>query len=142
MHQRKLAEQKAQRMLVREEMWARRRAHDEDEWEEWWGRAPAPRRPDTADDRHVAAKHAALYPAEHELQMIQRAVSHTERALKALSDALVSDRPPAADAHAKEDGRDNQLLVYKNDYEYVIAKYNGRNSKLYQYIFLIIKKNL
>ncbi|GBP61750.1 Zinc finger RNA-binding protein [Eumeta japonica] len=29
MHQRKLAEQKAQRMLVREEMWARRRMHEE-----------------------------------------------------------------------------------------------------------------
>lgn len=28
MHQRKLAEQKAQRMLVREELWARRRMHE------------------------------------------------------------------------------------------------------------------
>lgn len=28
MHQRKLAEAKAQRMLVRDELWARRRMHD------------------------------------------------------------------------------------------------------------------
>lgn len=28
MHQRKLAEAKAQRMMVRDEMWARRRMHD------------------------------------------------------------------------------------------------------------------
>lgn len=66
--------------------------------EGWWGRAPMPpphmmpypaRRPETSDDRHVIAKHADIYPAESQLAEIQRAVSHTEKALKSLSDALV-----------------------------------------------------
>lgn len=113
MHQRKLAEAKAQRMLVRDELWARRRLHehgallDEEErlyWEggEWWGRGPPPhpllyapaRRPETSDDRHVLAKHADIYPPEPQLQDIQRAVSHTERALKSLSDALADQARP------------------------------------------------
>lgn len=45
-------------------------------------------RPETFDDRHVVAKHAEIYPKEEELQKIQRIVSHTERALKFVSDAL------------------------------------------------------
>uniref|UniRef100_A0A6M2DPB1 Putative transcription factor nfat subunit nf90 n=1 Tax=Xenopsylla cheopis TaxID=163159 RepID=A0A6M2DPB1_XENCH len=47
-----------------------------------------PRRPDSSDDKHVLAKHAEIYPKEEELQVIQRIVSHTERALKFVSDAL------------------------------------------------------
>lgn len=46
------------------------------------------RRPETSDDRHVVARHAEIYPKEEELQTIQRIVSHTERALKFVSDAL------------------------------------------------------
>ncbi|XP_037971913.1 zinc finger RNA-binding protein isoform X3 [Plutella xylostella] len=163
MHQRKLAEQKAQRMLVREELWARRRMHENMEEEErayweggaetWWPRAPhhhmhpgmgmgygGARRPETSDDRHVAAKHAAIYPAEAELQLIQRAVSHTERALKALSDAMQppsKTKTPAAPAakvtvkqeepnkeekpEGKEDGRDNQLFSFMGEGENVPA---------------------
>lgn len=45
-------------------------------------------RPESFDDRHVVAKHAEIYPKEEELQKIQRIVSHTERALKFVSDAL------------------------------------------------------
>ena len=52
------------------------------------------RRPESSDDRHVLAKHAAIYPAEEQLQLIQRAVSHTERALKSLSDALQEQARP------------------------------------------------
>ncbi|KAJ0174932.1 hypothetical protein K1T71_009073 [Dendrolimus kikuchii] len=168
MHQRKLAEAKAQRMLVRDEIWARRRMHDgmdEDErayWEggaePWWGRAPlhhpmhhhhhgmgmgmglpygggggagAGRRPETSDDRHVLAKHADIYPDEKQLQQIQRAVSHAERALKSLSDALADNaRPKGANAakgkaddkkddkpEGKEDGRDNQLFSFVGEGE-------------------------
>ncbi|XP_026740930.1 zinc finger RNA-binding protein isoform X3 [Trichoplusia ni] len=149
MHQRKLAEAKAQRMMVRDEMWARRRMHDGMEEEErmyweggleaWWARPhhhhalapgypPPARRPETSDDRHVLAKHADIYPPDAQLQDIQRAVSHTEKALKSLSDALADQARPkgpnAAKASAKpddkkddkpegkEDGRDNQLFSF------------------------------
>lgn len=46
------------------------------------------RRIETLDDRHVIARHAEIYPKEEELQTIQRIVSHTERALKFVSDAM------------------------------------------------------
>lgn len=68
------------------------------------------------------ARHAEIYPKEEELQAIQRIVSHTERALKTVSDQL-AEVPKPKDAQAavktetkaeekveqKEDGRDNQL---------------------------------
>ncbi|KAL8202347.1 UNVERIFIED_CONTAM: Interleukin enhancer-binding factor 3 [Gekko kuhli] len=38
------------------------------------------------DDRHVMAKHSAVYPTQEELTAVQNMVSHTERALKAVSD--------------------------------------------------------
>ncbi|XP_022129736.2 zinc finger RNA-binding protein isoform X1 [Pieris rapae] len=161
MHQRKLAEAKAQRMLVRDEMWARRRMHEgmEDEerayWEggaeAWWARGPLPphmhhhhhgmgmgmgfasmgRRPETSDDRHVVARHAEIYPEEQELQQIQRVVSHTEKALKSLSDALADQAlakgsakpsPKVEDKkdekpEGKEDGRDNQLFSFMGEGE-------------------------
>ncbi|XP_045775329.1 zinc finger RNA-binding protein isoform X6 [Maniola jurtina] len=154
MHQRKLAEAKAQRMLVRDELWARRRMHEAGEdderayWEgaDWWrgphhhhhhqgmgmGYGPVGRRPETSDDRHVLAKHADIYPPEQQLQEIQRAVSHTEKALKSLSDALAdttrSKGQPAKAAvktedkkddkpEGKEDGRDNQLFSFVGEGE-------------------------
>nr|XP_040047522.1 interleukin enhancer-binding factor 3 homolog isoform X3 [Gasterosteus aculeatus aculeatus] len=40
------------------------------------------------DDRHVMAKHAVIYPTQEELENVQNMVSHTERALKAVSDWL------------------------------------------------------
>lgn len=46
------------------------------------------RRPESAEDRHMVSRHGEIYPAEEELQVIQRVVSHTERALKSLSDTL------------------------------------------------------
>lgn len=46
------------------------------------------RRPESRDDRHIAARHSEIYPAEDELEGIQRVVSHTERALKSVSDTL------------------------------------------------------
>ncbi|KAM9311384.1 interleukin enhancer-binding factor 3 isoform 2-T2 [Gastrophryne carolinensis] len=38
------------------------------------------------DDRHVMAKHSLVYPTQEELEAVQNMVSHTERALKAVSD--------------------------------------------------------
>lgn len=46
------------------------------------------RRPDTSDDKHVIARHAAIYPKETELAAVQKIVSHTEKALKLVSDHL------------------------------------------------------
>ena len=50
------------------------------------------RRPESSDDRHVVARHAEICPKEEELQTIQRIVSHTERALKFVSDALADNK--------------------------------------------------
>ena len=58
------------------------------------------RRPESFDDRHVVAKHADIYPKEEELQTIQRIVSHTERALKFVSDALTEKTTDATTAVA------------------------------------------
>lgn len=54
----------------------------------FFGMGPPRGRPESFDDRHVIARHAEIYPKEDELQGIQRIVSHTERALKFVSDAL------------------------------------------------------
>ncbi|XP_035971952.2 zinc finger RNA-binding protein 2 isoform X3 [Halichoerus grypus] len=49
------------------------------------------RRPESSDDRHVLYKHATIYPTEEELLAVQKAVSHSERALKLVSDALAEE---------------------------------------------------
>ncbi|KAI8434408.1 hypothetical protein MSG28_012446 [Choristoneura fumiferana] len=85
----------------------------------------------TSDDRHVVAKHAEIYPSEQQLADTQRAVSHTERALKSLSDALAEQARPKGQAKTpiktedkkddnkdgKEDGRDNQLFSFMGEGE-------------------------
>jgi zinc finger RNA-binding protein len=48
------------------------------------------RRPESSDDRPVVARHLEIYPKEEELQNIQRIVTHTERALKLVSDVMTS----------------------------------------------------
>uniref|UniRef100_A0A7N6AU29 Zinc finger RNA-binding protein n=1 Tax=Anabas testudineus TaxID=64144 RepID=A0A7N6AU29_ANATE len=52
------------------------------------------RRPDSPDDRHIMAKHSNIYPVEEELQAVQRIVSHSERALKLVSDSLLEKETP------------------------------------------------
>uniref|UniRef100_A0A1B6DB99 DZF domain-containing protein n=1 Tax=Clastoptera arizonana TaxID=38151 RepID=A0A1B6DB99_9HEMI len=52
------------------------------------------RRPDTSDDRHVLSRHATIYPKESELQAVQKIVSHTEKALKFVSDHLTEGGAP------------------------------------------------
>lgn len=44
--------------------------------------------PDSSDDRHIMTKHSSIYPTEEELQTIQKVVSHSERALRLVSDWL------------------------------------------------------
>uniref|UniRef100_A0A673B9I3 Zinc finger RNA-binding protein-like n=1 Tax=Sphaeramia orbicularis TaxID=375764 RepID=A0A673B9I3_9TELE len=62
------------------------------------------RRPDSPDDRHIMAKHSTIYPVEEELQAVQRIVSHSERALKLVSDSLLEKETPGPPAAATEEG--------------------------------------
>uniref|UniRef100_A0A8K9Y161 Zinc finger RNA-binding protein n=1 Tax=Oncorhynchus mykiss TaxID=8022 RepID=A0A8K9Y161_ONCMY len=95
-----------------EDMYWRRMEEDQLYWGEQRRRMPPPplmsrpgmpvppllpvRRPDSPDDRHIMAKHSTVYPVEEELQAVQRIVSHSERALKLVSDSLLEKEPPAA----------------------------------------------
>ncbi|KAK1116490.1 hypothetical protein K0M31_019021 [Melipona bicolor] len=100
--------------IMDEEMmyWEERRRYEEEceyyEWYRRYGRGPgAPpmprpfpgpppmmmfpgpqRRPDSSDDKHVLAHHTTIYPKEQELLAVQKIVSHTEKALKFVSDTL------------------------------------------------------
>lgn len=62
------------------------------------------RRPDSPDDRHIMAKHSTIYPVEEELQAVQRIVSHSERALKLVSDSLLEKETPEITTAATESG--------------------------------------
>ncbi|XP_056642994.1 zinc finger RNA-binding protein isoform X2 [Diorhabda sublineata] len=87
------------------------------------GQAPGglPRRTESSDDKHVMARHAEIYPKDEELQAIQRIVSHTERALKIVSDLLGDGKGAKTEVKTeeksehqqKEDGRDNQLFSFQ-----------------------------
>uniref|UniRef100_I3J0E9 Zinc finger RNA-binding protein n=2 Tax=Oreochromis niloticus TaxID=8128 RepID=I3J0E9_ORENI len=59
------------------------------------------RRPDSLDDRHIMAKHSTIYPVEEELQAVQRIVSHSERALKLVSDSLLEKETLTDDGAAE-----------------------------------------
>lgn len=105
----------------------------------FFGLVPNRGRPESFDDRHVVARHAEIYPKEEELQTIQRIVSHTERSLKFVSDALTEKTPVTTNGNGfekkeeseqkidenndkeggkpKEDGRDNQLFSFQKDTE-------------------------
>ncbi|XP_075715108.1 LOW QUALITY PROTEIN: interleukin enhancer-binding factor 3 [Rhinoderma darwinii] len=55
------------------------------------------------DDRHVMAKHAVVYPTQEELEAVQNMVSHTERALKAVSDWIdQQEKVPPGDSAQPE----------------------------------------
>ncbi|XP_029913426.1 interleukin enhancer-binding factor 3 homolog isoform X2 [Myripristis murdjan] len=56
------------------------------------------------DDRHVMAKHSAIYPTQEELESVQNMVSHTERALKSVSDWL--DEQEKGLSKSESDGTD------------------------------------
>ncbi|KAM9843634.1 interleukin enhancer-binding factor 3 homolog [Aulostomus maculatus] len=56
------------------------------------------------DDRHAMAKHSAIYPTQEELESVQNMVSHTERALKAVSDWL--DKQEKGTTKSDADGTD------------------------------------
>lgn len=49
-----------------------------------------PRKIDTYEDRHIQARNKAMFPTNVELRHIQRTVDHIERALKLVSDQMLS----------------------------------------------------
>ncbi|XP_029906890.1 interleukin enhancer-binding factor 3-like isoform X2 [Myripristis murdjan] len=58
-------------------------------------------------DRHVMAKHSAVYPSSEELEAVQTIISHVECALKVVSDQLdepkkVEETPEAGSADSKD----------------------------------------
>ncbi|XP_053439216.1 interleukin enhancer-binding factor 3 isoform X7 [Nycticebus coucang] len=57
------------------------------------------------DDRHVMAKHSSVYPTQEELEAVQNMVSHTERALKAVSD-WIDEQEKGSGEHAESDSMD------------------------------------
>nr|XP_057906464.1 interleukin enhancer-binding factor 3 homolog isoform X1 [Doryrhamphus excisus] len=58
------------------------------------------------DDRHVMAKHSAIYPTQEELENVQNMVSHTERALKAVSDWL--DKQEKSDSDGSDADKESE----------------------------------
>ncbi|MGH0152951.1 UNVERIFIED_CONTAM: hypothetical protein FKN15_022974 [Acipenser sinensis] len=57
------------------------------------------------DDRHVMVKHSAVYPTQEELEGVQNMVSHSERALKAVSDWLdEQEKGPPKTTEPQEQG--------------------------------------
>ena len=70
---------------------------------------PMMRRPETIDDRHVMAKHADIYPGDESLAAIQKHVSHIEKALKTVSDAL-SNEKNGKSGGASNDKQHDRLL--------------------------------
>lgn len=57
------------------------------------------------DDRHVMAKHSSVYPTQEELEAVQNMVSHTERALKAVSD-WIDEQEKGTGEHAESENVD------------------------------------
>ncbi|KAL9696497.1 hypothetical protein quinque_016076 [Culex quinquefasciatus] len=126
--QKKMAEARAHRQAMQEEFWNRRRMAEAemddgaDHGMRQFGRHPffgmlPGRRPESSDDRHVVARHAEIYPKEEELQTIQRIVSHTERALKLVSDVMTSGgssstaAAAAATTPAKDDKKEGEAAA-------------------------------
>ncbi|XP_060088621.1 zinc finger RNA-binding protein-like [Heteronotia binoei] len=62
------------------------------------------RRPVSSDDRHIMTKHSSIYPTEEELQAIQTVVSHSERALRLVSDWLTEQESGKEEGN-KEPGK-------------------------------------
>lgn len=74
------------------------------------------------DDRHVMAKHSAVYPTQEELTAVQNMVSHTERALKAVSDWINEQEkgnneqpePDTMETVAEEENKEGRFVTIHN----------------------------
>ncbi|XP_065223039.1 zinc finger RNA-binding protein isoform X2 [Planococcus citri] len=74
------------------------------------------RKLETFEDRHILARHKAIYPTEVELKFMQKVVGHVERALKLVSDHMLTE---AESKVKKEDTdiSDNKNGIANNDIE-------------------------
>lgn len=63
------------------------------------------------DDRHVMAKHSVIYPSQEELENVQNMVSHTERALKAVSDWLDKEEKGSTKSESDSTDADKERFV-------------------------------
>ncbi|XP_065351747.1 zinc finger RNA-binding protein isoform X3 [Cloeon dipterum] len=147
-----------ERLMVEEEeriFWEERRRYEEEmEWFWRQGRdhrgppmrppfipgGPPPhmmmRRPDSSDDRHMTAKHQEIYPTEEELQAVQRIVSHTEKALKQVSDQLVDAQGPADVAAAPAPAADvvkTEIKSEKPEDATAVKKEDGRDGSMFSF---------
>uniref|UniRef100_A0A0R3S5U1 DZF domain-containing protein n=1 Tax=Elaeophora elaphi TaxID=1147741 RepID=A0A0R3S5U1_9BILA len=68
----------------------------------WCGVMDPGRRVETVEDRHVMAKHRLIYPEESQLTAIEKLVSVTEKALKAVSDSLAQEEMKKPDGEIKD----------------------------------------
>ncbi|XP_052794013.1 zinc finger RNA-binding protein-like isoform X2 [Mya arenaria] len=128
---RKIQEEKLRRQAQKEEFWRRKEQEQRMEEEYYWaeqrrfqememyewhrmGRPGMPpprfgplppgiRKPDSSDDRHVMAKHAAIYPNEDELQHVQNIVSACEKGLKLVSDQVAESDAKVSKVEVKKE---------------------------------------
>uniref|UniRef100_A0A8C0IT15 Zinc finger RNA binding protein 2 n=1 Tax=Chelonoidis abingdonii TaxID=106734 RepID=A0A8C0IT15_CHEAB len=111
MHEEKMKKQKQKDMIKRrreeEQRWhmeMRRVLHWRSLSQSLFFISQPTRRPDSSDDRHIMTKHSNIYPTEEELQAIQKVVSHSERALKLVSDSLTEQESDREDDDDEERG--------------------------------------
>ncbi|VDK80238.1 unnamed protein product [Litomosoides sigmodontis] len=76
----------------------------------WCGIMDPGRRVETVEDRHVMAKHRLIYPEESQLSAIEKLVSITEKALKAVSDNLAQEETKKPDDEVKDSQEDEVTL--------------------------------
>ncbi|XP_044275002.1 zinc finger RNA-binding protein 2 isoform X3 [Varanus komodoensis] len=105
--------------LYREEQWRRHQATD---WHPppLMGRLGVPippllpaRRLSSSDDRHIMSKHSSIYPTEEELQAIQKVVSHSEHALRLISDWLTEQGTGKEDAPEERGKKEDVPRILK-----------------------------
>ncbi|XP_063147047.1 zinc finger RNA-binding protein 2 [Candoia aspera] len=71
------------------------------------------RRPNSSDDRHIMTKHSSIYPTEEELRAIQNVVSHSEHALRLVSDWLVEQEAGKEEEQEEKGKTDKPPRVLK-----------------------------
>ncbi|XP_044275006.1 zinc finger RNA-binding protein 2 isoform X6 [Varanus komodoensis] len=71
------------------------------------------RRLSSSDDRHIMSKHSSIYPTEEELQAIQKVVSHSEHALRLISDWLTEQGTGKEDAPEERGKKEDVPRILK-----------------------------
>lgn len=109
----------------------------------YFGMMQGRNRPESFDDRHVVARHAEIYPKEEELQVIQRIVSHTERALKFVSDVLTEktlttnsngkENEPSKDVSSKPTEENANAIAAPTAEKDAKPKEDGRDNQMFSF---------